>query len=154
MFVRMEMIHVIGSRVACEAQNDERPLPRIAELLHPERTPLQNRLAAELQRLENVVGGLRRAGERAWEDLRMSDHESRFARDGSPRELHEPSVCHYLTFLWVPGEETLPVFRKRIVAELEALAPSSPDQTVVVVTHEGVIRAVLARDVPEVLTMT
>lgn len=26
---------------------------------------------------------------------------------GIPRELHEPSICHYLTFLWVPGPDTL-----------------------------------------------
>ncbi|HUP45822.1 MAG TPA: hypothetical protein VM779_09950 [Thermoanaerobaculia bacterium] len=81
------MIDVIGGAVPGVAEDDERSFARLAELLHAERSPLQHRRAAQRQRLQEMIGGLGRAGERAGKNLGVRDDATFPACNGLSRVI-------------------------------------------------------------------
>src|SRR5688572_14593895 len=82
----VQVIDVVRSGVSSKAPQHQPSLFRFAELLHPERAPFQNRHPAELQRIDQVVRGFRRAGERSWKNLRMRHDKTFLAADRALRE--------------------------------------------------------------------
>ena len=75
----MELVNVIGARVAREPHDLESPSSSLAQLLHAAGPPLEHRRSTQPERSYEIVRRLGRARERPGEDLRVRDEEPFFA---------------------------------------------------------------------------
>src|SRR5262245_488040 len=80
---------MIRRRVAGVTDETELPLDHLAELLRMHRSPDERRPTAQAQLLQQPIGGLRRARERAWKDLGVRDDHLLLAGERIARELCE-----------------------------------------------------------------
>src|SRR5262245_36921553 len=70
---RMQLIHVIGRRIAREPGEEKSALPDLAQLLRAHGAPFDDGAPFQSELIEQPIGGFGRACERAGEDFRMSD---------------------------------------------------------------------------------
>ena len=72
----VELVNVVGCRVAGEAHHLEAAALGVAEQLRPHRPPFEHRHPLHAERAEQPVGALGGAGKRAGEDFRVGNDEA------------------------------------------------------------------------------
>src|SRR5579871_89146 len=85
----MQLIHVIGSRIAGVANDAEFSGSRLAQLLRFHRTPRKRCLPTQPQLPEQIVCGFGRAGERPRKNLGMRKDHLLLSGHGIPSKLQE-----------------------------------------------------------------
>ena len=72
----LNVVHMISSCVAGESKNLEMIFAGKAQLLHPERPPLEDRLSLDGEGSEQIVGRFRCARVRSGKDFRMRNQKT------------------------------------------------------------------------------